>query len=224
MRRQVARTARRRAGFTILEAVIAVALFSMLLGGFLLSVDRMGRAQDSSDVRYTLAVDALDAVRSITTEVRRTGYVTLAGDQMPVFFDDGAPGAAYAAFAHGALQSGESVREIVYRIPEDADADGWPDLDAGDEVVWEAVDRAIVCASLGDGTDALTLSTSDGGRTILARDVASIVFETPAQTGFDIPLDALRFTLRLRRSAADGTAYEFESQRVVRLRNGGFAP
>jgi hypothetical protein len=215
---------RARAGFTLLEAILAVGLFSMLVGGFLFSVERMSRASDAVDVSYTLAVDGFDAVRSIVDQVSRTGYRQFDGSDMPVFSEDGEPGEDHLAFAHEPPSSGEEVRDLVYRLPQDADADGWPDVDGNGEAVWDPVEYGLLCLTLADGTDALVLRRSDGTTRVLARDVARVVFETPAQTGFTIPLDSLRFTLTLRRPGSDGRQLEFEAQRVVRLRNGGFAP
>ncbi len=215
---------RARRGFTLVEALLAVTIFSMLLGGFLLSVDRMSRSSDAAEVEYALAADALDAVRSVVTEVARAGYVSLDGVQLPIFFDDGDAGDDYPAFDHAPPASGMAVREVLYRLPADADDDGWPDVDAAGEAEWDPVERAIQCMPLDDGTDGLVLRTADGTTTVLARDVARVLFETPAQTAFAIPLDSLRFTLTLRRQAPDGSTHDYEVQRVVRLRNGGMAP
>jgi hypothetical protein len=196
----------------------------MLLGGFLVSVDRMTRASDATEVQYALAVDGLDAVRSICTEVGRSGYLDFGGTAMPVFFEDGEPGEDFPAFAHPAPSSGEAIRDLAYRLPQDGDGDGWPDLDGNGDAVWDPTDYGLLCLPLDDGADGLVRRTDDGTTTVLARDVARVVFESPAQTGFAIPLDSLRFTLTMRRTGSDGRSYEYEAQRVVRLRNGGLAP
>lgn len=213
-----------RAGFTLAEAVLALTVFSALLGGFLLSVDRASKACDAAEMSHELALDAFDAVRSITRELSRTGYRELDGSPVPVLFEDGHPGADHPAFAHEPPGSGEEVREILYRLPLDSDGDGWPDVDANGEAVWDATWYGLLCLRLSDGTDALVRRADDGTTTVLARDVARLVFETPGETEFAIPPDALRFTLTLRRRGPDGREYEYETQRVVRLRNGGLSP
>ena len=222
--RASSRRTRAGAGFTLVEAALALTAFVALLAGFLFSVERMSNAYGEGEVSHALAIEAFDAARSITQEISRAGFRDQHGERMPVLFADGDPGVDHPAFAHEPPGSGEAVREILYRLPRDGDGDGWPDVDANGEAVWESAWHGLLCLPLEDGTDALVRRAEDGTTVVLARNVARLVFETPAETGFAIPLDSLRFTLTLRRADADGRACEFEVQRVVRLRNGGLAP
>ena len=213
-----------RAGFTVLESLIAIVIFTTLLGGFLFSVNRMSSFSDATEIEYSLAASGLETVRLISEELGRAGYATVDGEEMPVFVENGEVQGTFEGFAHEPAHSGEFSRDIIYALPLDADGDGWPDLDADGDPVWDPTTYAIQCAPLGDGSDAILQRSSDGDSTIYSLGAASIVFEDPAQAGFEIPLDSVRFTVTLRGTAPDGSEHEYQAQRVVHLTNGDLAP
>ncbi|MEZ6021269.1 MAG: hypothetical protein R3F17_14610 [Planctomycetota bacterium] len=54
----------------------------------------------------------------------------------------------------------------------------------------------------------------------IAKDIERMWIETPADTGFTIPTNALRISLFLRRTDTDGVVYRHSVSWVVSLRNG----
>ncbi len=127
----------------------------------------------------------------------------------------------------------------------DVDLDGFPELDGNgdgvysddveDLVGWDATNFQI------DGDTGLVwdlaeysyqVRTGPDGRNYLekrragvlvkhvAKDVERLFVETPAQTGFVIPTNALRFSLFLRKQDTDGVTYRHSVQWVSSLRNG----
>ncbi|MEL6429347.1 MAG: prepilin-type N-terminal cleavage/methylation domain-containing protein [Planctomycetota bacterium] len=128
----------------------------------------------------------------------------------------------------------------------DADADGVPELDGnGDGVptddpadtgglwnpsiaavhpttrlVWDtgAVGYQLVAGA--DGRSELVrFSGTTGARDVVARGVDRVQFDTPASSGFQIPLGSVRVRVFLRATSAVGHVYRSRSEAIVRLRN-----
>lgn len=216
----------RRAGFTIVEVAVTVLLFTTLMSSFVISVNRLGQEHNSNTVEYELARDALEGMRTITTELSRAGFVSQGGVDYPAVIRANNytdfPTFAHAAphLVHGAQQS----TQLVYVLPADADSDGWPELVTNSEPSWGATEFGYVLEPEADGTNTLRLRGSDGSNRVILRDVARVSFETPQDTGFAIPLNAVRVRLEFARTTPEGTVLRRQVEEVVRLRNGGLAP
>lgn len=217
----------RRAGFTILETVLTVSIFTVLMAAFITSFSSFSTSTEQSSREYSAAEKSLKAVQAITQDLSRSGFTNVAGVDYPLIFAAGDPGGGQpAAFAHAPADASAGSQlvsnSVVFTTPADADNDGWPDLDANRAPVWQATTVAFVLVPDGRGTNTLQRRTSDGGRRVLARNVASLTFESPADTAFAIPLDTLRVRIELAVSNTEGATITRSSEAVVRLRNGRF--
>lgn len=215
-----------RAGFTIVEVAVTVLLFTTLMSSFVISVNRLGQEHNSNTVQYELARDALEGMRSITSELSRAGFVEEAGIQYPSVIRANNY-AEFPTFKHDAphlVHGAQQSTQLVYVLPEDADSDGWPELVSNSDPSWGATEFGYVLEPEDDGTNTLRLRGSDGSNRVILRDVARITFESPADTGFAIPLNAVRVRLELARTTPEGTVLRRQVEEVVRLRNGGLAP
>lgn len=208
----------RKAGFYLIDCTRALSLVSVVLGGFLVSLERMATVP-ASDVRDILVAEGEAAAREIARELARSGHVTVA----PALLDAGRTSGPLAPFAHTTPHSGEAMPGLAYLLPQDADADGWPDLSASGEVVWSPVPRAFLCVPLADGREALVRRVLDD-ETILAHDVVRLVFEDFAHGDEGLPRNVVRFRITLRRVGPDGILHEVETERVVQLENGAPLP
>ena len=217
-----------QAGFSLLEGAISLSVFAVLMGGYMITMSRMSESTDASALEHELLVDCGRVMSAITSDLRRSGYENVDGIDMPVFFDAGDPPAAFAEFGHDVPHDpfGDGLtREIVFSLPEDADGDGWPDLEADRSgPVWSDDYVAYQLVPELDGTNSLRRLTSAGDATTLSRNVTQLIFESPADTGFLIPADTLRVTLVLRRAARNGAVRRIQIQEVVQLFNGWIAP
>ncbi len=216
-----------RAGFTVIEAALSITIFSMLLGGFLFSVSRLQSVADTRAVQYKLATEALEVVNSIATDLRRSGYTTEGGLDYPLIYSVGETPNGFEAFEHGEIHEitadTAASNELVFLLPDDADDDGWPDV-AGAGVLWSPTTVAYILVPNPDGTNSLIRRDSNGNQLTLSRSVTSLTFETPADTGFTIPLDTMRVRVQIAKDGMDGRVYSTESQVVVSLLNGWLAP
>ncbi|MFT4646890.1 MAG: prepilin-type N-terminal cleavage/methylation domain-containing protein [Planctomycetota bacterium] len=121
-------------------------------------------------------------------------------------------------------------------IPElDVNRDGVLSEDAADIAGWDAnlyrIDPVTGLVWDRQGVRYAVLNAPDG-RTYLerwvggvldrrvAKDVERFFVETPLDTGFQIPTNALRVSLFLRRTDSDGVTYRHSAQWVVSLKNG----
>ncbi|MDF1839543.1 MAG: type II secretion system protein [Planctomycetota bacterium] len=87
-------------------------------------------------------------------------------------------------------------------------------------LVW---DKAGVRYAVLDGPDGRTYLERWVGGVLdrrIAKDVERFLVETPLETGFTIPSNAVRISLFLRRTDTDGVTYRHSAQWVVSLQNG----
>jgi hypothetical protein len=105
-----------------------------------------------------------------------------------------------------------------------ADTGAWdPALYTVDPTTGLVWDLAAVRYAVVDGPDGRTYLERWVGGALdrrVAKDVERLLVETPLETGFQIPTNALRVSLFLRRTDADGVTYRHSAQWVVNLQNG----
>ncbi len=221
------RTNRAAAGFTALEAVVTLALFSLILGGFVLSTDRIGALTKIGNIEQEVARDSMRLMTVISEDLSRSGFTSVGGVDYPVFFDNGVAGDDFPEFAHAPPHRDDPAiglsREIIFPLPADVNGDGWPDLSGEWAPVWQTPIFAYMLVPNADGTNNFVRQSSDGRVRVLSRDVIRVVFEDPAATGFTIPLDSIRVRVDLSREGSDGTRYSYSSEQVVSLTNGWLA-
>ena len=117
----------------------------------------------------------------------------------------------------------------------DGNRDGVLSEDAADTAAWDPLlyridpvtglvwDLAGVRYAVLNGPDGRTYLERWVGGVLdrrVAKDVERLLIETPAETGFQIPTNALRISLYLRRTDTDGVTYRHSAQWVVSLQNG----
>jgi type II secretory pathway pseudopilin PulG len=207
-----------RDGFTLVEALVSSTLFIAIMGAFALSLVSAERARADAEVTERLHREALEALDGLREELSRSGFE----NGFPLAYDDDVA-ADYAVFAHATAHGANERCDLVYRLPADADADGWPDVEEDGSVVWEEEPRAFLLVPNDSGTNDLVRRSADGASVTVARNVATLRYSTPAETGFAIPLDCLRVEVGMS-AIEDGRPYRFDVTTVVRLQNGGLAP
>lgn len=211
-----------RAGMTIVEAAITFTMFAIVLGGFVTNLRQFTLATRTQEAEFELQTSTLGVLAEIRRDIERGGYVTLGGVEYPVLFPDGqCPLPAFVHAAPNVVVPGLGPsQEAVFVRPMDADGDNWPEIDANFDIVWDPDQIGYLLIPNPNGKNDLVCRTSAGVTRTLSRDVVQIVFEDPAATGFEIPLDSIRVTLTLSRRTPDGRDITRTDQMVVALLNG----
>ena len=232
---------RGRGGFTLLEAVLAIAVLGILMGGFLRTFGSFSELQERSDAAYNAAVEASGAMAVIRRDLSRSGFVLVNGLDFPTTFPAGEPPASLSNFGHekphkmakkghawggggptgGETEDSDVAQEGVVVLPLDANGDGWPDVDASGDPIWDPDVVGFQLVPQPDGSNNLVRMRDSGTETILARRVREFMMESPADTAYAIPLDTLRVSLVVQRVAEDGTIHEQQLVEIVQLKNGG---
>ncbi|MCP3914980.1 MAG: hypothetical protein GY711_05455 [bacterium] len=208
---------------TIVEATLTLCIMTIAMTPFVGSLGQFRDMESASDVQFNLARGASRATRKITRDLSRGGYVDVGGTAYPLTLDEGDAGSLITAFQHPAANDfGGGNDEIVFVLPVDADDDGWPDVLDG-EPVWGATRVAYLVVPENDTTNALVRRDENGSSETICRNVAQVVIERPAATGFAIPLDAIRIRITMRKMGSSGHVYEREIEQVIQLRNGGMS-
>lgn len=223
-----------RSGFTVLEMAIGSMVLLLFAGTIIETLDSMKVGALNSRVEDRAQHNARRALDAIVEDLAYSGLITSAGREYPLHFDDGVLDGDYDPFgliAHppadehsnnGRADFGPN-REIVMLHPADANDDGVPDIvDIVDgQLAWD-VDQPISYTLETDpsGTNVLVRRQGDSPERVVARDVERIRFLSSEDTGFQIPLDAVRVELHLMLFDDDGHAYRYRTETTVRMRNG----
>lgn len=222
-----------RAGATVLEITIASVLLLMTAGMTIRAVFDMRGAATLTTVNSQLSAQGERALERIMDDLRRSGVASLGGLNYPHLFDAGDAANAFDVHDHepapqvAAVGSPDYVtpREIVFLQPADEDAPGTPgagrpDVDANGDLVWDTREFSYVVVAV-NGRNELQRRIDGASPQVVCRDVEWIRVEDNTSPGSaDLPTRALRVRLALRDVDATGRTVRWESEAVVRLRNG----
>lgn len=216
---------RRLLGLSLVETAVAMVMFAAMMGGFVNSLGRFEHAQSNTGVRNDLLRARGRAVRQLRRDLSQAGFTTVGGFAFPLIAADGNLAGAFPFTAHAAplVVEGPSD-ELVLCLPQDGDDDGWPDF-AGTDPVWNPDRTAYFLVPENGGTLNRLVRQEQNGRTAtVCQNVVRFEVDLPVDTGFTIPLDAVRIRMRLRDALPNGLPFVVDLEEVVRLRNGGMAP
>jgi hypothetical protein len=191
------------------------------MGLFVHSLYAAEEAQAGIEAAERLDSNALDVVKAVRTELGRSGFE----NGFPVLYD-GDIGDDHPEYEHEPAldRNGQVLQacDIAYRLPADEDQDGWPDVAADGLVFWEEDARAFVLVPDGSGSNDFVRLLPGGWHNTIARGVERVTFSTPADAGYEIPLDCLGVTIVLR-VGRGGRAQHRQLDFIVKLRNGGLS-
>ncbi|MDF1838838.1 MAG: hypothetical protein P1V35_13290 [Planctomycetota bacterium] len=195
----------KRAGFGLLELLITVGLFTGLLSLFSMSLRTSTENQRSSMDQAAAQMNAQKGLTAIREALGQTSF----GGGLPAVYDGNTLGLDYPALAHPPANAFDNLppsRELVFQTLEDADDNGWPDVDAAGNMSWSPTLAALIVTPDAQGINRIYLVDTAGGRRPLARNVGSLVIDDSASSGFQIPLDQLRVRLFMAPDANEAQA------------------
>jgi len=224
---------RARAGTTVLEITIASVVLLMTAGMTIRAVFDMRGAATLTTVNSQLSTQGERAMERIIDDLRRSGVASRSTLIYPHLFDAGDAGSGFDVHDHTPAPQAVAddapgyvtPREIVFLQPADTDAPGTagagrPDVDANGELVWDAREFSYVVVAV-NGRNELQRRVDGAAPQVICRDVEWMRVEdntSPGSTG--LPARALRVRLALRDVDATGRAISWQTEAVVRLRNG----
>jgi hypothetical protein len=223
-----------RGGFTMLEASIGSLVLLLFAGTVVETLTSMRNGTLTTRIEDKAQLNARRAMDAIVEDLSYGGLVTVDTRDYPLHFDDGVLDPEYDPYeviAHDPAQENSTAgradfgvnREIVLIHPADNDDDGVPDVAdvVSGQLVWD-VDRPISYTLETDenGENVLIRRRGDTPGRIVARDVERVRFLDSEDTGFQIPLDAVRVELHFLLEDDDGQQYRHRMETTVRMRNG----
>lgn len=198
----------RAAGHTLVEMVLTFTLFTGLLGVFSASLD----APLEEEQELTDRTEARRRADRAVEELGRVLTRTLWEGGFPQVVDGADVAARYpdvvAALGKG-FAPAVDADVLLFLQPDDADGDGWPDLDADGAVVLRPEPAVLGLVPGGAGGYELVHVDADRNVRRPVGGLSGLRVVDSAASGFTQPLDALRATVtapRARRGAADVSA------------------
>jgi hypothetical protein len=212
-------------GASLLETLIALSLFPLLIGACLTTIDSTDAEAERGGRMADLVRRADRALSTLTDELERSGFTSIDGVDYPFFVDgaelDDAAEKHQHAEANAAAGAAVTAREVVFVLPQDANADGWPDLtDTMQSVSWDATQVSYVLLPSPDGSNQLVRREDGANDRVLARGVRRFLVEDAASAGFVFPINVLRVTLELEDSGEGDARQTLTATRHVTLPNG----
>lgn len=215
----------RRAGGSLLETMITISIFPLLIAGALTTLQTSEDENDRMAARADMVRRADHALSDMTVELERSGFVVLGGIEYPFLIEGDALDDAPQPHVHEAAnpaEDGVTAREIVFVLPNDADDDGWPDLDGTMENIdWSLTEISYVLLPDADGSNVLVRREDGGNDRVLVRGVRRFIVDDAATSGFAFPVDVLRIGLELEDDGLGDQRQSLWFTRTVTLPNGG---
>jgi prepilin-type N-terminal cleavage/methylation domain-containing protein len=236
-----ARECRRQArgGFSLLEVLVATTILLVLVGSLATTLGAMKGVTTAGGTQSRLQEAGERILKLIAKDMKRSGFVQVGGKDYPFLFNEGnadqdwqgTPTAGFSVHSHPApthaAQPGELdfglTREAVFALPQDADADGVPDIDVNGALVWDAQEFSYVLVTRPDGINYLERRTDGTDGRVIGMFVERIAFDHNASTLLTpdpVPLGAMRVQVFLRQQDGEGSVHRYTARAVVRMRNG----
>jgi hypothetical protein len=207
--------------------LLATGILLLLAGMLLQSLLGLRQATTSGGTAARMQDGGQRALQRVVDDLRVSGIVSQVGlPDYPYLFE---PGFADPLFAvHDHVQANQqadaddydfgATREIVFRLPADADVDGVPDVDAGGSLVWDVREFSFVVVTNADGVNELQRRIDGLQPEVIARYVERVVFST-RQFSPTVPLGSVRVEIFFRQPDENGLVHRYSIETVVRMRN-----
>ncbi|MBK9388120.1 MAG: type II secretion system protein [Planctomycetes bacterium] len=225
------RRAGANAGFTLTEMLIAATILIGLAGVIAGTMGGLSTMTFSGSVQNQLQDMGERSLSAILDDLRRSGWVTRDGQVYPAFIEDGQTEQSWLLqhrhlpplrSAHRGEPDFGPSREPVFVLPADADRNNRPDVDINTgELSWDTRHFSYVLVPGPNGHNVLERRIDGGMPQVIAHHVERFTVEDAAETGFEVPLKALRVRLWFRKQDSGGVVHRHRVEAVVQLRNGG---
>lgn len=219
---------RREKGYTLLETLGVVTLLSFVTVALFSLFGSANSLFRAGDVKADIEEQGRIALMNIAEEMKETGYYTAqaSGKSYPYIFADGAPVAPFLAYAHTpALHQAESgtaafgpTREIVFRMAQDLDGDGYKTSSATGKIEWGPDEIAYVLVTAADGVNQIERRVNNASPKVVARFVERLCFDNMS-TDASVPYGQIRVTLHLRKMTSNGRIVKAVYSTLVKMRN-----
>src|SRR5262245_45880089 len=218
-----------RGGFTLVEAMISIAILGVMGVAFTSSMRSMANLTHAGSARSHIQREAATALGTILDDLRRSAFIEVGGLAYPHLFEDGDPGGAFELHKH-AVPPGESTakdydfnggvtREIVLVLPQDADQDGIPDIDGNGQLLWGTDEISYVLNQDASGARVLERRVNAANPDAIAGSVERVVFDNAESSGWVIPINAIRVRIYFRGLDEVGRQVRYSVEGMARLRN-----
>jgi prepilin-type N-terminal cleavage/methylation domain-containing protein len=219
---------RARSAFTVLEMLIAITLLGLLAASLSEALQTMRGLSNASNTQSRIQDAAEHALRIIVDDLKRSGFVSIAGTPYPYLFDDGAALAPFGGHAHAPVVkdavAGDTDfgpnREIVFLQPLDADANDIPDIDANGDLIWDPTEFSYTVRTAGDGVNYLQRRANAAAPRTIASHIERIAFDDNTSSGNTLPMNAVRVRIYFRKVDAKGVLHRYAVESICKLRNG----
>ena len=220
---------RRRAGFSIVEAMVSMFIFLGFLAAVYQAVSRSRQFTDVQEALSVIQVDAEHALNRMTQELRMTAHITnpiLGEPACPYVFAAGVAEGSFVAESHTPPDQhvqptspgfGE-VREIVFKVPFDNDGNGlFTDEDTG-QPEWSMFNVSYVVITEASGTNTLVRREDAVITDVICRNVERVTFDT-VNTDPIVGFSEIVITIYMAKELAPGVWVETNLSTCITMRN-----
>ena len=209
-------TLRQPGGFTLVEAVLAMALFSLVAVAFTRSVDLGMSESRALEDTVDLRMSGHAALEELTWALRNSAFTSDgAYPQLLTPAEFAVNGWGVAAPVPSTL-SAWANRGVVFTLPADADSDERPDVSAGGDLIWSPQENALVIVPDGTGGNRVEWWIDGAFNSVVCRGVETLTVDSNATSPTELSLGALRLRIVLGRFDGE-RSYSVEVERTIRI-------
>ena len=210
-------------GFTLVESVLAISLFSLVLVSFARAVDRGASEGETFTGLVDLHMDGHAALEELTESLRNSAFSS--DGTYPQFLTTNEFIASGWALNLPEVSkvSPHPNRGIIFVLPADADLDGLPDLTVGGDVIWSGQQIAFVVSADGTGKNRIERWVDGAFDSIVGRGIETLTIDSNATAPTELELGFLRFRVVVEK-LVDGQSLSVELERIIRITQNALIP
>jgi hypothetical protein len=221
------KSGRKNQGYSILEMTVSMAILVIVLAGSFGALSASRSIFQTGVTLSSLQDQARKALDQISREVRQSG--TVMNDPYspyPYLFVDGNAEGYYAHHWHPPTVSHASPgdpdygpnREIVFRMAEDVDGDGFLTDATTGEIEWGPNEISYVVITAADGVNELQRRINGYSPVTVVRNVERLVFDD-YHTDPELTKNQISIVIHIRKSTRTGRVLRSYLSTTVNMRN-----
>jgi len=215
-------------GHSLLETMCVVGILALVTLALLTLFSTSNSLFRAGNVSADVEEQGRIALMNIADEIKEAGFFTDpdSGESYPYIFPEGQPESPFWEYYHTPAQHQAEpgtpaygpTREIVFRMAEDLDGDGYKTASDTGEIEWGPDEIAYVLVTGPDGVNQVERRVNNGPGQIIARYVERLCFDD-INTDATVPYGQIKVTLHMRKTTSDGRVVKASYSTLVRMRN-----
>ena len=213
---------------TLIELIAMTGVMALVISALFCAFTVANQLFRAGDTAVNLEEQARQAMTQITSELKQTGYYydDATGKDYPYVFANASADGFFASYSHTPAQHAAeegtaaygTTKEIIFRMAEDLDGDGYKIDASTGQIEWGADEISYQLRTDEDGVNHLERRVNNATPQVIASHVERITFDT-IYSDSTIPYGQVRLVIHMRKTNTDGRIIKAAYSSMVKMRN-----